>query len=165
MPGRPQLATLPASGPARHFSMYEEPEPKECQMRRCLLSIEEAPLSSLRSPKHRAAVGNLVQYPPHEWRAGAPREEMRLRFSYYPAGDSSGCPILLISSDDYKAPSACWCRSSPVKGETCSRSSALLKTTARGWGADSISEVDLNKQFDHKRLGDHKNHIPRRPLR
>ena len=40
-----------------------------------------------------------------------------------------------------------------------------LVAAAKTWGTVAVAEVDLNERFDHKWLGDFRNHVPReRPL-
>lgn len=66
--------------------------------------------------------------------------------------------VFLVTST-YMEPWTHWMRSGVWDRE------GNLIAAAKSWGTLAIAEVDLNERFDHKWLGDFRNHIPReRPL-
>ena len=66
--------------------------------------------------------------------------------------------VFLVTST-YMEPWTHWMRSGVWDRE------GNLIAAARNWGTLAIADVDLNERFDHKWLGDFRNHIPReRPL-
>jgi predicted amidohydrolase len=66
--------------------------------------------------------------------------------------------VFLVTST-YMEPWTHWMRSGVWDRE------GNLIAAAKNWGTVAIAEVDLNERFDHKWLGDFRNHVPReRPL-
>ena len=65
---------------------------------------------------------------PDGWQAGAPRDEIRPRFSYESGGGPRGAAALVIASDDRKGLNGYWRKTFPVTGGAYYRFYALCKT-------------------------------------
>ena len=70
----------------------------------------------------------LAQTSPDGWEAGAPRDEIRPRFSYEDRGGPGGAPALTIASDAREGLNGYWRKTFPVTGGGWYRFYALSKT-------------------------------------
>jgi seryl-tRNA synthetase len=70
----------------------------------------------------------FAQTSPDGWEAGAPRDEIRPRFSYEERGGPGGTPALVIASDAREGLNGYWRKTFPVAGGGWHRFHALAKT-------------------------------------
>src|SRR4051794_4349473 len=64
----------------------------------------------------KCSLGAPASAPSKEWSSAAPREEIRPRFSFEPAGGHAGASRLMIESDGRPGLEGYWTRSFPLQG-------------------------------------------------
>ena len=74
-------------------------------------------------------IGAAVTGAPEGWRPDAPREEIKPRFSYDPAGGRAGKGAFVIEADDREGLDGCWSKTLPVTGGKHYRFVAFRRTS------------------------------------